>query len=112
MSDKQISDSMSLFRANAQRSIRRMGFVNPQLANDVIKMQKDGFTSYDDQNKKKEAAYDYGDDDKSVLYVNGKLQSTIYGSMSSRESVKVNKVIEKYNQITSKTQSQTGGVNV
>ena len=102
MSSSEIKTAMDSYRYNGERSIRRMGFVNPQLANDIIRMQKNGFLSYEDLVKKKEASYDYGDDDKSVLYVNGNLRTTVYGSMTYKEKSKVNNVIEKYNKMSSK----------
>lgn len=64
----------------------------------MLKMLKDGengaYEEYSPEDKK--ASYDYGDDDKNVLYVKGKLKTTLTGYMTSKESVNVNKVIKKY----------------
>jgi len=56
-------------------------------------------------------SYDYGDDDKNVLFVKGKLKSTLVGYMTSRESVKVNNVIKKYRDNNLKT-GDTNSVSI
>lgn len=59
-----------------------MAFVNPSLSNDLLntllknrgdETDNGGYRGYNEENGKKGGGYDYGDDKKSVLYVNGKL---------------------------------------
>jgi len=83
-----------------------MAFINPSLSNDLLNTllknkadQNDngGYRGYNDENASKGGNHDFGDDRNSVLYVNGKLRNTLTGYLTRAESLKVNKVIAKYN---------------